>query len=89
MLYVAQRTLVSQQQRAVTAKTLAGSGKERLAARKGVDDEGEDYNPGQDEEADESDMVDEHEDNIAAPSTKRARQNILPRLSAGRNRHRQ
>ncbi|KAG3194818.1 hypothetical protein PC128_g9047 [Phytophthora cactorum] len=50
---MSQRTLVSQHQRALAAKTLARSGKKRLAA------------------TEESDVVDEHDGNIAAPSSKR------------------
>ncbi|KAG6965867.1 hypothetical protein JG688_00007007 [Phytophthora aleatoria] len=63
-----QQTLVSQQQR---AKKVAGSEKKRLAARKAVDCDDQDYNPEQGEEAAEFDVVDEHEDIVADPSNKR------------------
>ncbi|KAG3243739.1 hypothetical protein PI124_g11457 [Phytophthora idaei] len=72
----AQRQLVSNQRRAVAVKTLAGSGKKRLAARNDVIDDEDDYDPELDDEAENSDEQDE--DAAAIPSKGKAPARTLP-----------
>ncbi|KAG6950148.1 hypothetical protein JG688_00014298 [Phytophthora aleatoria] len=72
----AQRQLVSNQRRAVAVKTLAGSGKKRLAARKDVIDDEDDYDPELDDEAENSDEQDE--DAAVIPSKGKAPAGTLP-----------